>query len=221
VGITACKDEGTGPGDGNFSEDERTAVIHALQSVEPFAANKLANFAPLFVDQIDRLGEVNGLEAVGMEIVYDISGSEARFLGVSAAVLGWSGLDVGSETVSSVIAAGGIIQNGQTFTGSVAIGTESDDDFAFGGYYQSNPMSNYEGSSGGFAVTNSSFGGSARDCSEVIEGTPVQCSAVVGQMSGSFDFEASLASGTGAPTYSQPATPFSLPAVRLTITVVP
>ena len=243
LGIAACSDDVTEPEGTGFSPAEQQALINALTSSGALANSPAAGFAALVVGTLGEVGTIsasqtaamdriveNGIQlavsaalsstyegAVGVQIGYDIDGTQGWFIGV----VGWNGLSTETNSVSQLVS----IYHFDTDTGtppathSTTIGldglqqalprSDADHHLATATYWDG--IDTYWGTNGSVNFSGSSFSGS-NDCSQLT----FSCTYSTGSMSGTFEFESAILQGEL--TWTQVPVGFSnLPAVKLMI----
>jgi len=214
--FAGCGD-GTGPG-GALTAEEEASLIEALGSAGLIAAAGPLTFGAV-VAQADDLGAAGGQSAVGyqMQIVFT-GGLEAE--AVSTGLLGWTQLNTGANTVATAFNTG-VVQPGGGFPATLdeAIGDGTEGN---GIHYISSSGSIYLADAGRFTMSSAVFG-ATDECPDVpapIAGFSItSCRFATGTMAGSFDFEATLITGTGAATFSQPPTAYAVPTVRVELVI--
>jgi len=209
--------DGNGPG-GALTGEEEASLIAALRAPGLIAAAGPLTFGAV-VAQADEIGAAGGQAAIGYQM-------ELRFTGdlvaetIAIGLLGWTGLNTGTNTIASALMAS-VERPMSGFPGSVAepIGPAAD---GTGVHYVRSSGSIYLADTGTFAMTSASFGDLA-ECPEVpdaIAGFAItSCRFATGTMAGTFDFEATRLTGTGAGTFTQPPTSYDVPAVRLALVI--
>jgi len=232
VVAAACGDD-NGPGAGDLSQAEKTALANALASTE---FGGLAAYVVQVVGQVgtlDAAGATSAVNAaltnamslsstgalaaayegaVGIAILFDYNIQGDVFQGWFYGVFGWNGINASAGTVDEWVLVGGFGED--AFLPTSASGTIEDLD-VFADYSNNNLL--YTGTSGEASVSSSSFSGNT-DCSASQQGITVDCSYSVGQMNGNFEFVATRVGGTG--TYTQTPIEFTnLPALRMTLTI--
>lgn len=217
LGITAlssCSSDSSGPNGGTtLTAQQRTALTTALVA-NGSLGSAAAAFAPFALSQLQQAGTMGAYTAVGLQVKYNITAGGQTESGIISSITGWQGLNASAQTVDKIIAASQF-STGSTFptSGTATFGTDA----ALGSYFDRSSTSNYLATAGTFNLTGASFGGSNTSCNQTSGGVTITCSYSTGTMTGSFGFDASRQTGTGATTFSQPSTSFDLPAVRLTI----
>ena len=209
--------DGTGAGEAMTAEEE-ASLIEALGSAGLIAAAGPLTFG-VVVAQADELGAAGGQAAVGYQMQLVFTGDlEAE--AVSTGLLGWTGLNTGTNTVATAFNAG-VVHPAAGFPAMVdepiGEGTEAN-----GVHYIRSSESIYLANAGRFTMSSAAFG-TTDACPEVPE--PIvgfsitSCRFATGTMAGSFDFEATLIAGTGAGTFTQPPTSYDVPAVRVELVI--
>ncbi len=209
--------EGTGPGEAMTAEEE-AALIEALGSAGLIAAAGPLTFGAV-VAQADELGTAGGQAAVGYQMQLVFTGGLVAEA-VSTGVLGWTGLDTGARTVATAFNASVLRPElGFPMTLDEQIGGSAP---GSGIHYIKSSGSIYLADTGTFTMSSGTFGAMA-DCPDLpdpIEGFAVTaCRYATGTMAGSFDFDATLITGSGAGSFSQPQTAFDVPAVRVELVI--
>ena len=152
--------------------------------------------------------------AFGVQVIYSSPGISGTWTGV----VGWDGLNVATTSVNEFVQVGAATASLTPVSGSstTPIGSTSGGAAGYAGYWTAATSSRYDGTSGSFVLTSTSFPGAAVDCSSISSTTV--CTAARGTITGNFAFAASRVAGTGPTTYDQPTVNFTdLPAVRLTV----
>lgn len=209
--------DGSGPGEA-MTADEEASLIDALRSAGVIAAAGPLTFGAVLA-QADELGSAGGHAAVAYQMHLVFTGDLAAEA-VSSGLLGWSGLNTGANTVASALNTGvlfpvsGFPETLDEPIGNGAPGT--------GLHYIRTTSAIYLADAGSFTMTAATFGAMS-DCAEIpdaIAGFAIEsCRAATGTMAGSFEFEATRITGTGATAFSQPPTSYGLPAVRLELVI--
>jgi hypothetical protein len=219
--LTAACGDDSGPG-GELDEEEQAALLVALAEAGVFT-----NFAaPLAFGaqfgQSPEIGEMGDFAAFGSQVLLtlDAPGTAEDETIVLSSITGWTNLDAGASTVDNAIFAGAI-QTASSFPNTLVDELIGDGD-AFGGYYERSTSSRYIANEGQFSLTSATFG-STEDCDNVPPETNgieiTACTFSTGTMNGNFDFSSQRVAGSGIQTFTQPNIAYSIPAVRLTITV--
>lgn len=232
VVASACGDD-NGPGGGDLSQAEKTALANALASTE---FGGLASYVVQVVGRVgtlDAAGATSAVNAaltnalslsstgalsaayegaVGIAIQFDYNVQGEILQGWFYGVFGWNGINASAGTVDEWVLVGGFGE-GTTLPTS-ASGTIEDFD-VFADYSNNDVL--YSGTSGEASVSSSSFSGNT-DCSASQPGITVDCRYSVGTMNGNFEFVATRVVGTG--TYTQTPIEFTnLPALRMTLSI--
>jgi hypothetical protein len=214
--LAGCGD-GTEAG-GALDEQEQAALTQALAQAGMLGLDGAAAFGAL-VGQATDIGSMGDYSALASQalITINVEGQPSESFVVSG-VFGWTNLDAGSSTVGSAIALQAL-QEVADFPNTVESDVSGD---LVARYFLGESNSTYIGTVGTFSATASGFGG-FEDCPDVPDDTAfleiVTCRYAFGSMEGDFAFEADRLAGTGPETFSQPATTFDLPAVRIEIEI--
>ena len=209
--------DSSGPG-GAMTGEEEASLIAALRSPGLIAAAGPLTFGAV-VAQADEIGSVSGHAAIGYQMDLEFTGDLVAET-ISIGLLGWTGLNTGTNTIATALMAG-VEHPMSAFPGSLAeqIGPAVD---GTGVHYIHASGSIYLADAGEFAMTSAAFGDLA-ECPDVpgaIAGFAItSCRFATGTMTGSFDFEATLLTGTGPGTFSQSPTTYDIPAVRLALVI--
>lgn len=219
--LTAACGDDSGPG-GELDEEEQAALLVALAEAGVFTnlATPLA-FGAQF-GQSPEVGEMGDFSAFGNQLLVtlDFPGTEDDETLVFSSITGFTNLDAGASTVDNAIFAGAISST-SSFPNSIDEASIDQGD-AFGGYYERSTTSRYIANDGQFSLTSATFG-STEDCENVPPETNgieiTSCTFSTGTMNGDFDFSSQRIAGSGVQTFTQPNLAYSVPAVRLTLTV--
>lgn len=239
LAVAGC-DDSTGPGDTTLDATERAVLASAVSNSGVFSTLPFAPFSALIVNQVDEFGRISNTasssaasvvesaasfavlaalaeqyDAVGIQVIFDITTPGVQQQGSFTGVVGWAGLNVVTNTVEEILTAG-IFTLGTTpfSSGSTPIGGQAD---GFAAYFENATASIYLGSSGTFTLNSASFIEITTNCTGSSPGATCQFS--VGTMAGSFNFQATRITGTGAATFTQPNVSYNLPALRINLTV--
>ncbi len=201
---------------------EQEAVGQALVDAG-ILAGRAGGFANLAFAQAAESQELNGFDALAVQIAWDFPDDViegGRDIGWYTGVVGWIGLNIGGASAAEAFTVGleGVGPN-VVSTGSGQIGQSTSDFVGQALYHERATESRYLGTSGTFTVDQLTF--DAPDVCATVAGATVDvsCAVATGTMTGSYDFDAALDRGNGAPTYSQPQTAFTLPAIRVIMTL--
>jgi hypothetical protein len=221
----ACTD--TTASDNMLDVGEKTALSGALTTSGALSATPLASLASLLVGTLNATGSLatadnaNAFEAVGIEIVYDVTKGVTHTVGTFTGVVGWSGLSTASNSVDALIEAVIATNTSSPLTGTVAVNSVPTvfpaAEAFYGARNATGTYTTYIGATGNVNITAADFSGTNTDCSGGVTG--ISCNVSAGTVSGSFTF-----GGVGITnpllSYSQPNTTFTtLPAVKIQITV--
>jgi hypothetical protein len=159
-------------------------------------------------------------DAVGIEIVFTVSGVES---GAFGGVVGWAGFDASTSTIDELLSSGAFTLGGTTLpTGgsSYAMGTPGQGQtVGTGAYWNRTGGTNgitYLATDGSFSLDAASFSGSSADCPN-FDTTKGSCTYTTGTMSGHFTFDGVDTQSGGS--WMQPNTTFSIPAVKVNLTL--
>ena len=214
--VAACGSDNNGPNGSVDLTAQQTAALSAALVSNGTLGSEAAAFAPFALSQLQSAGSFSGYDAVGVQVNYTVSSGGTTQSGVMSSIIGWQGLDASAQTVDRIIAASQFSTGGTfpaTVTGSFA------NSGTIGSYYDRSTASNYLASTGTFNITSATFNGGTTSCNSSAGGITVTCSYATGTMDGSFGFTADRTNGTGAATFNQAVTSFSLPAVRVTVSI--
>lgn len=215
--VTGCGNETTAP---PMVTAEQSAIAAAAAEAGVMSGRG-GTFSTLALGQVGDRASMGSFQAFGIQVVYDlvdVSLGTGRDVGWFVGVVGYSGLDVAARTAAEVISAGagasGVAVMG---SGSVQIGQIVNSREGVALFARRSPSALYVGNSGTFTLQSATFS-SPRICGTT-SGTPspVTCTYATGTMTGTFDFMAGLLTGTGAATYTQAQTTFTLPAIQVTM----
>src|SRR5690349_11222298 len=126
VSVNSCSDT-TGPQP--LDTAGKTALTSALTTSGALSATPLAAFAGLLVNTLGSTGALstadnaNAFEAVGIEVIYDVTSNGEHVVGTFAGVVGWSGLNTTSNSVDELVEAVIATNTSSVSTGTVAIGS--------------------------------------------------------------------------------------------------
>jgi len=234
----ACGDS-SGPG--SFGPAEKTALTNALTASGALAGSPVATFAGLIISTLEEIGTMSGAtsgqltrdlesgisaalaatsyDGVGVIIDFNVATpGEEPFIGAATFVFGWNGLSTSTSNVAEFVSAG-LVDLGTAVPpmGSRPIPGTSLINIATATYYERATSSQYDGVSGTINFLTIGTTGAATAC----VGAPanVTCTVAPGTVSGNFAFEAEKDIGSGADTYSQSLINFTLPAIRVSLTV--
>jgi hypothetical protein len=221
-----------GGGGGGLSVQEKQALATALATSGALSGSPAAAFAPFALAVINEIGSMGPPQiaatlsaqvqaavaaarsgsyegAFGIDAVFSLDIQGQQNSGYLRGVVGWNGLNASAQTVDELVTAM-LVGIGTTPApdGTYPIGGGT----AFATYWDG--VNAYFADAGDVEV-NASFGGSSTDCSQSSPPYTITCSYRVGTMTGDFLFSASGEGGD----YSQPAVAYSLPAVRITLTI--
>lgn len=214
--VAACGSDNNGPNGSVDLTAQQTAALSAALVSNGALGSEAAAFAPFALSQLQSAGSFSGFDAVGVQVNYTVTSGGSTQSGVMSSIIGWQGLNASAQTVDKIIAASQFSTGGtfpSTVTGSFA------NSGTIGSYYDRSTASNYLASTGTFNITSATFSGGTTSCNSSAGGITVTCSYATGTMDGSFGFSADRTNGTGAATFDQAVTSFSLPAVRVTISI--
>jgi hypothetical protein len=213
--LGGCGDS-NGPGDA-LTPDERATLVAALGSSGLIGETGPLTFGSV-IGQAGELGTIGELAASGFQIHITLTGA-LETEAVSSGVLAWAGLNAGTGTVETALTTGAI-QDLSAFPATIDIGIGTG--VGIGNHYIRATGSTYLGVAGNFSMTSASFGSMA-DCPNIppaVVGFAItSCRFAPGMMEGSFEFEASRILGAGPTTFTQPATAYDVPAVRLELVI--
>ena len=215
--LSAGCGDGAGPG-GAMTAEEEASLIDALGSAGLIAAAGPLTFGTV-VAQADALGAAGGQSAIGYQMQLVFTG-DLDAEAVSTGLLGWTALNTGANTVATAFNTGVVHPAAgfpTTLDEAIGDGTEGN-----GIHYIRSSGSIYLADAGRFTMASAAFGatGECPDVPAPIAGFSItSCRFATGAMTGSFDFEATLITGTGAGTFSQPLTTYDVPAVRLELVI--
>jgi hypothetical protein len=106
---------------------DKTALTAAIANSGSLSATPLAAFAGLLVNTLDNTGslstaaDANVFNAVGLEIIYDVTHAGVHTVGTFTGVFGWRGLDATANSVESLIEAVIATNTSTPATGTVAV----------------------------------------------------------------------------------------------------
>ena len=199
----------------SLSTQEQAALIQALSTSGVIGGPEtILALSPLLAES--DVGTVGNYAAVGGMIKYTMQlNGVTQANDVSAGILGWTGLNTGSKTVSSAISASAFEEDATTFPATL------NEDIASGNgeasYWDGTNL--FVANSGVFKMTGATFGGSS-NCPNIPPASGgveiTECRFATGSMQGNFDF---VASHSGSPDFTQANTTYDVPAVQLSVTV--
>ncbi len=197
---------------------EQEAIGRALVDAG-ILAGRAGGFGNLAFAQTVETQQLNGFDAVGVQIAWafpDDLIEGGRDIGWYTGVVGWIGLNVGAATAAEAFTVGleGVGPN-VVSTGTGQIGQSTSEFVGQAVYHERATQSFYVGTSGAFTVDQLTFDAPAMCATSAGATVDVGCEVAIGTMTGSYDFDAALDRGSGAPTYSQPQTTFTIPAIQV------
>jgi hypothetical protein len=204
----------------------KTALTTALTTSGALSATPLAAVPAVLVNTLSSTGALatadnaNAFDAVGVEIIYDVTSGGTHTVGTFSGVFGWTGLNASSNSVDALIEAVIATNTSTPATGTVNVGPATSFPVAEALYASrttSGTYTSYLGATGSVTVTAADFSGTNSDCAGGVAG--LSCNVTSGTMSGSFAFGAAGITNP-ALTFQQPNTTFTtIPAVKIQITV--
>jgi len=203
---------------GALDEQEQAALTQALAQAGMLGLEGNLAFGAL-VGQATDIGTMGDYSALATQALITLNfEDETSETYVISGVFGWADLNAGNNTVGKAIALQ-VFQDLGTFPASIDEAVVGD---IFGRYFDGATNSQYLATTGEFTMNASGFGG-FDDCPNLPPDNQffdiVTCRFAFGTMAGEFNFESSRVTGTGAETFSQPVTPFELPALRLELEI--
>lgn len=221
---TACRD-----GTPTITPDR--AALGAALAEAAVLTGRAGGYSSYAFTQVDETGDLTlastpgagtaRYEAIGVMLIFDMRGSGAQLdQGWFNGVVAWTNLDLATMKVDEVSFAGAEGSGPEALlTGSAQVGSYANNRGGIAQYYHRGRGAFYVGTGGNYTITSARFD-SNRDCAIPADqpAPPVTCRVAFGTMKGTFNYNATLATGTGDSTYTQPAVNFDLPAIRVTLT---
>ena len=211
--LASCA-ESTAPREPTDLTTQQTAALAVTLLSNGALDSEAAIVVPFALSQLHEAGTIGEYSAVGVQVNYNYTIGTETHSGVISSIVGWRGLDASTQKL--IIATQK--SNSSTFPTSSKV--TFDNDAGIGLHFDRATGSSYSATSGDFNLPAAAFGAGTMPCSptQAYNGVlPATCNYTTGTMTGDFGFTASRATGTGAPTFTQPSTPFEIPAVRVTV----
>lgn len=214
--LASCSDS-NGPVDTIDLTQDQTAALSLALVADGALGPDGVGFAWYALAPVRTAGSMGDYTAIGIQVNYTYTDTVPgqTHTGTVSSIIGWQGLDAAASTVGRIIAATQL-SSSPAFPGSGRV--EFGDGASVGSYVDAATGSGYTATAGNLDLTGATFTGTLRSCKQGrLTGVVVACSYTTGTMTGDFGFTASRITGGGALTFTQPATPFELPAIRVTI----